>query len=194
MNVMLAQTRFWGAGSEWLWAFMRFVVIALTLALIYRQVRVQTASHVVQSLSTIHTRWNSELILRARQHVCSRWVAGDRDFDGVAQYLAEFLEELGVYLRIHAVSEPELWEVQSWYVEHYYCMFKSGIAQYRQTYKDETLYSEFQMLFDRMGEMDSKRGAPHSDRSEEEITVFAKVELAVADAVLKLKPSQRHVA
>ena len=183
----IAQPHFWGIGSEWFWACLQFLAVALTLALIYVQVRVQTASHVVQSLSTIHTRWNSESMLRARHHVCSKWIVGDRDFDGVAQYVAEFMEELGIYLRMRAVPVREMWEVQSWYVEHYYWMFKAGIEQYRQTYKDENLYTQFEALFGRMNKMNRKRRSPHLPRNETELTAFAQTELALAEAVLKLK-------
>jgi len=193
MNPLLAQTHFWGTGSEWFWAFMQFLAVAFTLFLIYLQIRVQTASHVVQSLSTIHTRWNSESMLRVRQHVCSKWINGSRDFDGVAQYLAEFMEELGTYLRIKAVKDREMWEVQSWYIEHYYLMFKKGIEQYRQTYKDESLYSQFQLLFKRMRKMDRKQHSPHFSGSEQELMAFAKTELDVVNAVLKLKTSSRDV-
>ena len=50
--------------------------------------------------NTLLGNWNSEPMLQARHHVCSNWIAGRRDFDGVAHYLAEFLEELGIYRRI----------------------------------------------------------------------------------------------
>lgn len=187
----IAQPHFWGIGSEWFWAFLQFLAVALTLALIYVQVRVQTASHVVQSLSTIHARWNSESMLRSRHYVCSKWIVGDRDFDGVAQYVAEFMEEMGNYLRIRAVPVREMWEAQSWYVEHYYWMFKAGMEQYRQTYKDENLYSQFEALFVRMNKMNRKQGSPHFPRNEAELTAFAQAELAVAEAVLKLKADSR---
>jgi hypothetical protein len=194
MNPILPQTHFWGTGSEWFWAFMQFLAVAFTLVLIYLQVRVQTASHVVQSLSTIHSRWNSESMLRARRHVCSNWINSHRDFDGVAQYVAESMEELGIYLRIRAVPDREMWEAQSWYVEHYYWMFKTGIEQYRQTYKDENLYLQFQKLFARMNEMSRKQHSPHFPRDEQELAAFAKAELAVADAILKLKSSSHDAA
>ena len=191
MNQLLMQTCFWGIGSEWFWAFLQFVVVALTLALIYVQFRVQTASHVVQSLSTIHTRWNSESMLRVRHHVCSQWIAGHRNFDAVGQYLAEFMEELGNYRRIHALTNRDLWEVQSWYIEHYYAMFKKGIKKYRQTYNDDSIYSQFELLFNYMRKEDIKQNSPTSlYESDEELTDFARVELAVADAVLKLNISK----
>jgi hypothetical protein len=194
MNPILTQTLFWGTGSEWFWAFLQFLAVAITLFLIYWQIRLQTASHVVQSLSTIHTRWNSESMLRVRQHVCSRWIKGNRDFDGVAQYLAEFMEELGNYLRIRAVTDRDIWEVQSWYIEHYYLMLENGIEQYRQTYNDESLYLQFQFLFNRMRKMDLKRHSPHFSGSEEKLMAFAKLELAVASSVLKFKMSSHDVS
>ena len=92
MNELIATLK-----EEWFWAMMQFAVVAGTLLLIYLQVRVQTASHVVQTLSTIQTRWNSEAMVRARNKICSDWLVGERTFDGVDEYVAEFLEELGTY-------------------------------------------------------------------------------------------------
>jgi hypothetical protein len=116
-------------------------------------------------------------MLRARHHVCSRWVAGRRDFDGVAQYVAEFMEELGAYLRIRAVPVREMWKAQSWYVEHYYWMFKIGIEQYRQDYKDENLYTQFEALFDRMNKMNRKIHSPHFPRNEAGLQLLRKPSL-----------------
>ena len=173
---------------------MQFVVVSATLGLIYRQLRVQAAAHVVQSLSTIHTRWNSETMIRARQQVCSGWVAGRREFDGVAEYVAEFMEELGIYLRIHAIPAREMWEAQSWYIEHYYCMFKPGIEQVRQRYKDENLYTQFEALYELMDKLNRQQHSPHFKRDDEDITAFARSELAMADAFLKLRSGPRDVA
>lgn len=57
------QSHYWGIGSEWLWAFGQFVVVAVTLGFIAAQVwiqtkqtKIQTMSHVVQSVCTIQER------------------------------------------------------------------------------------------------------------------------------------------
>ncbi len=181
------QADFWGNNSLWFWTFMQFVTVTVTLMLIYRQVRVQTASHIVQALTAIYNRWNSEPMLRARQKVCQQWLAQKRDFDGVAEYVAEFMEELGIYLRTRAEPAREMWEAQSWYVEHYYWMFKPGIEGVRQRYKDQNLYPQFEMLLERMNELNRKHLSPAFQRGEQELNAFAESEIAVADAIIRLR-------
>lgn len=68
-------------------------------------------------------------------------------FEGVAAYIAEYMEELGVYVRIGAVSPTVMWESQSWYIEYYYAMCAKGIARERQHYHDDQLYVNFESLY-----------------------------------------------
>ena len=194
-----------GTGSEWFWACLQFFAVLVSLVLIYIQIKIQTsqlkiqtlahteqfkiqnASHTVQSLSVIHSRWNSDSMLRARHHVCSRWVNGHYEFDATAQYVAEFLEELGTYVRIHAVSDREMWDVQSWYIEHYFCMFKDGMEQYQKSCKDKNLYAEFSTLYDCMNKINRELHSPDTHKSEEDIEEFLHYEISLSESLLKAK-------
>jgi hypothetical protein len=60
-----------GSGSEWFWSALQFVVVTITLILIYVQLRVQTSSHVVLALSALNDRWNSKAMLLARLNACT---------------------------------------------------------------------------------------------------------------------------
>jgi len=189
--------------ESWFWAMMQFFVIAATLILIYLQVRIQTAAHVVQTeahvaqtaahvvqaLTTIHNRWNSEPMLRARHKVCSDLLEGRRDFDGIDEYVAEFMEELGIYVQIKAVPADSMWEAQSWYIEHYYCIFKNGIENMRARYKDPSLYNNCKALYERMNEISRQKGVPVFERRDDELKRFAGNELLLTKAFLHLKES-----
>ena len=171
------------------WTMIQAVGVLMTLALIYRQMRLQTASHVVQTLGAIHQRWSEDAMLRARNTVCKRYIEGDVTFDSVSNYIAEFMEELGTYVKINAVPSEVMWDAQSWYVEHYYCMFKSGIEQTRQTNHEDTLYKDFQDLFGTLKEQSKKKGAPSVDRGPADLRLFAEDELRVTAAFLQLQRS-----
>jgi len=119
---------------------------------------------------------------------------GKREFDGVAEYVAEFIEELGIYLRIRAVPAREMWEAQSWYIEHYYWMFKPGIEQVRQCYKDQNLYTQFETLFECMNDLNRKRLSPAFQRGEQQLNAFAESEIALADAIIRLKSDKPTLA
>jgi hypothetical protein len=149
----LAQNHFWGAGSEWFWAFGQFVVVAITLYLIQRQVRLQTKqteieakSHVVEAVCTIQERWNSEIMQRVRNEVCNQWKRGSREFDGACEHIANFFEELGTFVKIKAIPEDTTWDVQSWNVEYYWNIFQKGILKEREECKED-VFCEFEQLF-----------------------------------------------
>jgi hypothetical protein len=173
--------------EDWFWTMMQFFVVAATLILIYIQVKIQTAAHVVQALSTIHNRWNSETMLRARLKVCSDWIAGKKEFDGVDQYIAEFIEELGIYVQTGAIPANAMWEAQSWYIDHYYCMFKDGIEHVRKDYKDINLYSQFESLYKKMEEISRRNNSPAFIREGEELKRFADNEIQLSKAFLQLR-------
>lgn len=175
--------------QEWFWAMMQFFVIAATLILIYLQVKIQTSGHVVQTLTTIDNRWNSEPMLLARHKVCSDWLSGKREFEGAYEHIANFMEELGIYLQIKAISDQTLWELQSWFVEHYYCMFKDGIDQVRGHYHDANLYTQFERLNIRMNDLKSSNNSPAFKRNEVELKRFAEHEIQLTRAILNLQES-----
>lgn len=173
--------------EEWFWAMMQFFIISLTMLLIYFQVKVQTATHIVQTLSVINSRWNSESMMLARHKVCSDWLNDTHNFDGVDEYVAEYMEELGIYIRINAVPDKTMWSAQSWYIEHYFCMFREGIINMRKIYKEDTLYKNFEDLYKNMQKVSRDYEVPNFERGVDELNRFAKTEVLLTKEFLKLK-------
>ena len=117
-----------GTGSEWFWSFCQFIVlfcqfivVALTLIFIAKQVKLQTKqteiatnSFVVQAFCTIQERWNAETMQHVRYEVCNQWKKGNKEFDGACEHIANFFEELGTFVKINAIPEDVVWDVQSW--------------------------------------------------------------------------------
>jgi hypothetical protein len=176
--------------EDWFWAMTQAIGVILTLIVIYKQIRIQTSSHVVQTLQAIHTRWTEEPMRWARFKVCSSYLDGKFEFGGEADYIAEFLEELGGYIKINAVTRDAMWDAQSWNIEHYYCMFKSGIERSRLTFHDDNLYENTESLFRAMAEHSKQRGATSSQRGDEDLRRFAQYEVQVTSPFL---PEQRDV-
>ena len=170
--------------EEWFWAMTQTVAVILTLILIYKQIRIQTSSHVVQTLQTIHARWSEEPMRWARFKVCSSYLDDKFEFGGEADYIAEFLEELGGYIKIRAVTPDAMWDAQSWNIEHYYCMFKSGIERSRLTFHDEKLYENTESLFHAMAAHSKRRGTNSSQRGVEDLRRFAEYEVQVTSPFL----------
>ena len=187
----LIQNHYWGAGSEWLWAFWQFVVVALTLIFIAvqvwlqtRQTRTQTMSHVVQSICTIQERWHSEAMQRVRYEVCNQWKKGKREFDGACEHIASYFEELGTFVKIGAIPKETMWDVQSWSIEYYWGMFEKGIVDIRKDY-EEDVYCEFEKMFQAMRKISDKKGLPVVDA--ESLDKFVETEIRATKAGLELR-------
>ena len=174
----------------WFWTMIQAFAVIVTLALIYTQVRIQTSSHVVQTLQAIHARWTEEPMRWARFTVCTRYLDGKFVFEGEAEYIAGFLEELGGYIKINAVTPDVMWDAESWVIEHYYCMFKSGIEKCRLTFHDEKLYENTESLFQVVYEHSKRRGATSSQRGDEDLRRFAEYEVQVTRPFLPLQESK----
>ena len=184
-EIVQTQIHYWGPGSEWLWSFGQFVVVAVTLWFIYKQIKIQTASHVVQSVCALQERWHSEFMQRVRLDVCTHWKNGNHKFDGACEQIAEFIEDLGTFLKIKAIPSDVMWDFQSWNIECYWGMFKDGIVQLRKDGKDDNLYIEFEKLFNAMSEIDKKMGS--SPRNADDINDFIEREIRSTEACLNIR-------
>lgn len=176
--------------STWIWGFLQFLAVAITLPAIYIQMRIQAASHVVSTLHQINSRWHSSAMLRARKEYCEQWLAGKEEIDGVGETIAEFFEELGTYVRIKAVPKKIFWETYSWYVEYYFKMLRPGIQSVKQRYSDKLLYSEFEWLEREIGKISKRKGAPSladDEAARALLAVFATAEISSAETLLALK-------
>lgn len=170
--------------EEWFWAMIQAIAVIVTLALIYMQIRMQTSSHVVATLQAIHARWTEAPMLWARFNVCSAYLSEKFVFEGEGEYIAEFLEELGGYIKIKAVAPDIMWDAESWRIEHYYSMFISGIEKSRLTHADLMLYENTVLLYEAMVKQSEKKGAKGCQRGADALSIFAKCEVQITKPFL----------
>ena len=173
--------------ESWFWTMMQFFVVVATLGMIYLQVRTQTASHVVSTINAITTRWDSVAITRARYFYCQKWLEGHCEFDSTAEIIAERLEEIGIIVRLRAVPRKVIWETHSWYIEHYFQMFRPGIEEVRRRHNDNALYSESEWLYEEIMKINKRRRLLSGARRPDELNIFAESEFEAARVALFLK-------
>lgn len=173
--------------EDWFWAAIQAGGLLITLVLILRQIRLQTSTHTVQTLEAIHQRWNEESMLRARYAVCDRYLKSEHSFDSIGQFITEYMEELGIYLKLQAITPDAMWDTYSWYIEHYYSMFKNDISKERIETKEQHLYESFESLFIQLKAISSKKGAPDANRTTEALRRFAEDEVRRTSSFLKLQ-------
>jgi hypothetical protein len=153
-----------GAGSEWFWTMLEFIVVAVTAILIYGQIRIQTNGHIIAATESLVTQWNSDRVIALRKVVCRAWLENDHSFSPAAQSLAEVFEKFGLYAKIKVVPDEIMWDSLSWYAEYYHHMFEDGIEQARGQFKDNTLFENFDLLCERFKKVNASRSAPNFER------------------------------
>jgi hypothetical protein len=99
-----------GTGSEWFWSMLQFVVVAITLAAIYRQVRLQASAAAVQQMDAVAQKWQSEVLTRhtLNLHLAMRDGADPEHIPfGAASTLGDFWESVA-YLTRHGHLDVDL--------------------------------------------------------------------------------------
>ena len=121
---------------------------------------------------------------RVRNEVCRQREKGMNEFDGACEHIANYFEELGTFVKIGALPEDILWDVQSWNIEHYWAIFEEGILKEREECKED-VYCEFEQMFRQMREASQAGGVAPADESS--IRKFIKREIRMTKACLELK-------
>ena len=91
-----------GPGSEWFWSMAQFLVVAITLIGIYRQVKLQASSAAIQQMEAITREWRSEASLRQTLAIelAVRDGASLQDIPfGAASSIGDFWEGIGYLVR-----------------------------------------------------------------------------------------------
>jgi hypothetical protein len=177
MSSLTATITLFGPGSEWLWAMCQAIAVPVTLALILRQIKLQNDSHLVNSFAIFGTRWNSEMMLKARQEVCSRYQPNNDYVDATLTHVCLFYEELGIFCAKNILNSDVVWELFSFDIEHYWIMSRSAIATFRRNQNDQTFYSHFEDLHKRMKRHSDRNGAPTHERTPEDVAKYIHFEL-----------------
>jgi hypothetical protein len=168
-----------GGGSEWFWGFLQFAIVAVTLAFIYGQLHLSTASHILQSMTALNERWNAERQSSLRRKVCAAWIGGDKSFNSETQAVFYFFEELGLYVDRQWIPSSVIWELYSWHVESYWAMFSEEVARLRNYIKDPSLFENFEKLVREMHVISRRRGIPANSCDPGRLSEFADWEVRV---------------
>lgn len=163
-----------GVHSEWFWAMGQFFAILISLFLILRQIRIQTNANMLALFSQMEQRWNSEPLQIARHYICSTHGESKR-ITRADEFVLSFFEDLGLYLRKKVLSADLMWEVHSYYVEHYWPVLQPKIEEFRLRSNDQSWYSNFEYLVNQMKRRSQKNGSTFR-KSDEQIARFLKGE------------------
>jgi len=165
-----------GSESQWFWAMASFFAVAISLTLIYRQIRLQRQANLLHTLGEMDKRWNSKEMLSARKQACNNYLSDQLRIKAEQGQILSFFEDVGVYLERKAFDDEAVWDNYSYYIEHYWAMYLPHINEFRTETKDNTWYEKFESLNQAMQNFSSKKGVATNPKSQDEINKFIRGE------------------
>jgi hypothetical protein len=136
-----------GQGSEWLWTMLQFVVVVVTLAAIYRQVRLQNGVYALQQIEML--QGSKRLALARLETLLHLRENGRADLDPVRMQMsvvANFFENLSDldeegHLRLNEIRNTWGASLQAWWL-----FIGRTITDDRTTTGDPRRYTGFERL------------------------------------------------
>lgn len=150
-----------GPGSEWFWSALQFVIVAITLYAIYRQVRLQASQAAIAQVQALHGDWETERMTRSRLAVL---VALRDGVDaahapvGAGNDVARFWDAVGFLAREGHIDRRIVHENFSGRVQHWWALLAEAIYFYRER-TDPRVMADFEWLAALCAEKDRNTGS-----------------------------------
>jgi hypothetical protein len=139
-----------GPGSEWFWAMAQFIVIAVTLFFAAYQINLQRLLNTFSSIFALREQWKSEEMCYCRKVICENHNPSSFSIGANEGAVLGFFEEIGVYLERGVLGEKIIWDLYSYWIEHYWIIFEPSIQEYRRNTSDKTYFEHFESLYIRI--------------------------------------------
>ena len=164
-----------GDKSQWFWGMAQFLAIAISLAFIYRQVKLHRQGNMLQAIAALDQKWGSKDYIEYRLSTCQRYDLDSLKIDRSEGEVLGFFEDLGIYLERGVFDKSLLWEKYSYYIEHYWIMYEKHISEYRAQENDGTWFDRFEYVNSEMKKYaQKKRKVKYGSRTKNEIDTFIK--------------------
>jgi hypothetical protein len=173
-----------GSGSVWFWSMIQAIVVAVSLYLIYRQLRAQRLANTLTTLKAMDSRWNDGRLAVARSMICSAYPSADTNIDFYEEDVLTFLEELGIYVKSGAFDIHSVWDLYSYYIEHYWPILEPKVKDLRAVEQDDSYYEKAEWLYGRICKQSIRRKA-RPRKTAEQLSRFAHGECTFAAERIK---------
>ena len=182
-----------GPGSEWFWSMLQFVVVAITLIGLYRQVRIQASASAFEQLRANIEEWGSEKLLHCRVELLRAVRDGTplaKLPRGVSVVMLDYWETVGLLVRNQHVSRRLVWDQIGNACEVWWATLRPNILAVREEYDDAMIGEHFEWLAKEMADLDRQAGIPAS-YDEAAVVSTVNAQLAQAADTLRLVRSLR---
>lgn len=151
-----------GPGSEWLWAMLQALALAITFYAIYRQLRTQTSAATLERMHALEDRWESRRMMLAglKAVLALHDETGAEGLNWSMMQIAQFFDDLhGLYHRGHI----GLWELQDQWgpnIRVWWTLLAPRVTEQRVLDAYPSLYSGFEELSTVVHNWNMKHGRP----------------------------------
>jgi hypothetical protein len=175
-----------GPGSEWFWAMAQFIVVAVTLLFAAYQLNLQRLSNAFSSIFALREQWKSQEMCYCRKAICENQNQSTFLIGANEGAVLGFFEEIGVYLKSGVFGERIIWDLYSYWIEHYWLIFKPSIQAYRKKTSDKTYFENFESLYERMSNINRRLGI-QVEKSDERLQSFRQGEIEEFNNKIELR-------
>ena len=180
---------FFGPGSEWFWGMAQFVVVAITLLAIYRQVRLQRSASAILLMDALNKQWDDDRMLRLRLEAATQLRRGD-GFDAIYPVLTPlctFFEDMASLQEAGHVESRFVWESWGRTIQFWWTILRPSIEQGRIAEDQPEGNRGFENLSALMRKMDADNGIRPFTPDPEFITRRLDAMIAQATFLLRIE-------
>jgi dephospho-CoA kinase len=150
-----------------------------TLYLIYRQARTSKLISAANFLLTLDDRFFSDKMKKDRRDLAKALLEDPENMeriDNLIDPVIAHFEDLGILLRKGLVLDELIWDMEGYYIVRYWQLSKKYIDWLRAKEQDETFYTDFDLLYNRILKIEKKRRRKELQITAEAIKEFLKEE------------------
>jgi hypothetical protein len=155
---------------------MQSVIILVTLIVVYRELRISAATHLLSTLTSLNDRWTSREMVSQRGKIGQAYLEGERVLTLGRQNVFTFFEELGLYSKRGWVPEQVIWDTYSYHIECYWDICSDEVLNLRTQSNDPSAFENFEELVERMRAINRERNISFTKRTAKQLREFAKGE------------------
>jgi hypothetical protein len=134
----------------------------------------------LSTLAEFDRRWKSLMMIEAREHVCRDYGSNEKTISQPEDLVLDFFEEIGLYLHKRVFDASTIWELYSYFVEHYWTILQPRIQEFRNSSQDKSWFSEFEFLSRELKKHSKKRKCPVG-KSDADIQKFIRGEIRISE-------------
>jgi len=183
-----------GAGSEWFWSMLQFVVVAITLVGIYIQLRQDRASNAFTQANALTEEWDGERLTRRRLAIAIalRDEGPDADLRLLGPVVESYWEKVGSLVRSGHVELPVVAESLGAMIRVWWAVLEPDVRRWQAAESSET-WANFEWLVGATERLQRAQGVGDDVYSRERMLALAPQWISAAQTSIAEFESMRSV-